>query len=216
MNEIFELIYPALIESTIMIFGSGLIAAIFGLIIGIILVLTKEDGLSSNIVLNKTLNTIIDFIRAVPFIILLVFITPLTRLIMGTSIGIKGSMLPLIVSATAFFSRLIESNLIEVDSGKIEAAKAAGATKFQIVKSVLVNESLPSIVRSFTNLLINIVGYSAMAGAIGGGGLGDLAIRYGYYLNRFNIMVITVIIIVILVNLIQILGTKIADKMERN
>jgi D-methionine transport system permease protein len=162
--------------------------------------------------LHSALSFVVNMVRSIPFIILLVAITPFTRLVVGTSIGTTAAMVPLAISAIPFFARLVESAISEIPAGLIEAALAMGASVFQIVKKVLIPEARASIIRGITLMLITLVGYSAMAGAIGGGGLGNLAIMYGYERFEIRIMVLTVLVLIIMVQLFQWCGDRIAKK----
>lgn len=191
------------IEMTII---SCFFAVIVGLPLGVILLITRHGHILQGITINRTLSVIVNAIRSVPFIILLVAITPFTRLVVGTSIGTVAAMVPLAISAIPFFARIVESALEEVPRGLIEASESMGASPFQIIRSVLIRESMSGIIRGITLTSITLVGYSAMAGAIGGGGLGDLAIRYGYQRFEPSVMVVTVLILIVMVQLMQWLG----------
>lgn len=193
---------------------SLLIAACCGLPIGVLLVITGPEHIRPNPVLHSALSTIVNIGRSLPFIILLVAIVPFTRFVVGTSIGTVGAIVPLTVSAIPFFARLVETNLLEVDGGVIEAAQAIGASTWQIIGKVLIPEAKSGLVLSITNCAVSLISYSAMAGAVGGGGLGDLAIRYGYQRFQPDVMVATVIILIILVQGIQSLGDWIARSID--
>lgn len=205
-NIFVQILFPALLDTLKMVMLSTLFAVILGAIPAIILVLTDEKGLRPNKFVFKTLDVIINALRSFPFIILMVSIVPLTRLIIGTSIGTNAAIVPLTIGAAPFAARVIESALKEVDYGIIEAAKSFGATDFQIIFKVMLKEAFPSLVLGITLTVISVIGYSAMAGAVGGGGLGDVAIKYGYYRFKTDIMVYTVIILVIIVQAFQTLG----------
>ena len=164
---------------------------------------------------NKTLGAIVNAIRSIPFIILMVAIIPLTRLIVGTAIGTTAAMVPLIITAIPFIGRQVETSLTEVPYGLVEAALSMGATPLQIIRRVLLPEAMPSIVAQLTTVVISLVGESAMAGAIGGGGLGDLAIRYGYQRFRPDVMIATVVILIILVQLVQFAGNLLAKRLNK-
>jgi len=197
-----------------MVIVSSVFAAIIGLPLGVFLFITRSVNLFEKKTINKLLGIIVNTVRSIPFIILLVAITPLTRLIVGTSIGTVAAMVPLALSAIPFFARIVESALSEVPIGLIEASLAMGASISQIVRKVLIPESLPALIRGMTLMLITLVGYSAMAGAIGGGGLGNLAIMYGYERFEVNIMIATVVILIMMVQLFQWSGDHLAKRLE--
>ncbi len=205
-----ELMIPALIETIIMVFFSTLISVILGLPLGVLLFLTEKGGIWEKPKLNSVLGTIVNILRSFPFLILMIAIIPFTRLIVGTTTGTAAIIVPLSISAFPFVGRIVESSLREVSPGLIEAAQSMGSTTFEIIKKVLIPEALPSIVSGITLTIINLIGYSAMAGAIGAGGLGDLAMRYGYYRYEIKIMVISVVVIILLVQIIQVIGNKIS------
>lgn len=208
--QLLNLLINGLWETIYMVGVSLLIAASCGLPIGVLLVITGPEHIRPNPVLHSALSTIVNIGRSLPFIILLVAIVPFTRFVVGTSIGTVGAIVPLTVSAIPFFARLVETNLLEVDGGVIEAAQAIGATTWQIIGKVLIPEAKSGLVLSITNCAVSLISYSAMAGAVGGGGLGDLAIRYGYQRFQPDVMIATVIILIILVQGIQSLGDWIA------
>lgn len=193
---------------------SLVLAELGGIPLGIALVITGPNHLWPCSWLNQILGIIVNVGRSIPFIILLVAIIPLTRLIVGTSIGTAAAMVPLTAAAIPFVARLVESSLLEVDSGVIEAAQAMGASPRQIIWKVLLPEALPSLVLGATITAVNLIGYSAMAGAVGGGGLGDLAIRYGYQRFRGDIMLATVLVLVLLVQVMQALGNRLARRLD--
>lgn len=198
-----------------MTFVSSLFAYIFALPLGVALVVTREDGLHPMGFLYKILDIVVNIGRSVPFLILLVAIQPLTKLIVGKSYGSTATIVPLVVAATPFIARLIESSLQEVDHGVIEAAQSMGASLSTIIFKVLIPEAKTSLMVGGTIAVGTVLSYSAMAGFAGGGGLGDIAVRYGYYRYDGEIMLITIILMVILVQLIQALGMKIARKTDR-
>ena len=189
-----------------MVAVATIIAAIIGLPLGITLVTTSRGHILENRFINQILGTIVNIIRSIPFIILMVAIIPLTRIIAGTSIGTTAACVPLTIVAIPFLSRLVETSIRDVDFGLVEAAESMGATPFQIIRKVLIPEALPTIINNITVLIVNLIGASAMAGAIGGGGLGDIAIRYGYQRFRADVMLATIIILIVGVNLIQACG----------
>jgi D-methionine transport system permease protein len=194
---------------------SSLIAVLLGLPLGIALVTTDRGGLFEAAPINRILGAIINVTRSLPFIILLVAIIPLTRLIVGTSIGSTAAIVPLALAATPFFGRIAEAALREVDRGLVEAAQAMGCTTWQIIAKVLIPEAIPALVLGVTITIINLIGYSAMAGAVGGGGLGDLAIRYGYQRFQVEVMIATIIVLIVLVQAIQWLGDRFARGLRR-
>lgn len=209
-----DLLYEASIQSIIMVFASAAIAIVIGLPLGVILVLTQAGGLKENSGVYNILSSLINLLRSVPFIILMLILFPLSRIILGTSIGTTAAIIPLSISASPFVARLIEQNLNNVDKGKIEAAIAMGSSDVDIIR-VQIKEALPSIVSSVTTTLVNIIGYSAMAGSIGGGGLGDTAIRYGVYRNETSTLWVAVVILVVFVQIIQISGTALSKAINK-
>ena len=213
-NAIIQLFITATFETLYMAFSAGLISAIFGIPLGILLYITAPKRFLEKKSLHLILGTIVNIGRSVPFIILVVAIIPLTKLIVGTFIGNTAMIVPLSVSAIPFVARMVEGALNEVPTGLIEAAQSMGATTLQIISKVLLPEAIPGIVHALTVTLIALIGYSAMAGAVGAGGLGKVGISYGY--QRFNpeVMIYTVIILVILVQIIQMAGDFIARKMN--
>lgn len=189
-----------------MVAVATIIGGIIGIPLGITLVTTSKGHILENRFINQILGTIVNIIRSIPFIILMVAIIPLTRLIAGTSIGTTAACVPLTIVAIPFLSRLVETSIRDVDFGLVEAAESMGATPFQIIRKVLIPEALPTIINNITVLIVNLIGASAMAGAIGGGGLGDIAIRYGYQRFRPDVMLATIIILIVVVNVIQVGG----------
>ena len=179
-SQLIALLFDGLIETLVMVGVSGGIGALFGIPLGVILILTDRGGILQNLTVNRVLGLVINAARSTPFIILMVAIIPFTRLVAGTSIGTAAAIVPLTIAAIPFIARLVETALREVPSGLIEAADAMGATPLQIVTKVLLPEALPGIVAGLTITFVSLIGYSAMAGAVGGGGLGDIGIRYGY------------------------------------
>lgn len=194
---------------------STLIAYVIGLPLGVILVITAPGGLKPSQSLFKTLDFIVNVVRSVPFLILLIAIMPLTKLLVGKSYGPAATIVPLAIAAAPFVARLVESSLLEVDHGVIEAAQSMGAGLFTIVFKVLLAEARTSLIVGCTIALATILGYSAMAGVVGGGGLGNIAIQYGYYRNKLQIMYAAVIILVIIVQVLQMIGTGISKKLDR-
>lgn len=208
-----ELLF-ALWETIYMVALSTLFSGIFGFAVAIVMILTGSGGLRPNKAVYSTLNLVVNLLRSFPFIILMIAIIPLTRLIAGTSIGSTASIVPLTIAATPFVARLMEGSFLEVDPGVVEAARSFGASDMQVVFGVMVKEATPSIVLNWAVVAINLLGYSAMAGVVGGGGLGDLAIKYGY--NRFqtDVMIYSVAILIIIVQLIQSVGNKVYDRIK--
>lgn len=192
-----------------------IISIIIGLPIGVVLVITRENGILENKIIFNILNVIINIFRSVPFIILVVAIIPFTRLVVGTSIGTTAAIVPLVLYTAFYIGRLVENSLLEVDHGTIELAQAMGATPWQIIWRFLLPEARSSLVLALTIATIGLIGASAMAGAVGGGGIGDLAITYGYNQFKTEVMIITVVTLIILVQLVQSLGNIIAKKLRR-
>ena len=212
VEQIVSLVGTATLQTLSMVFFSTVFSLILGLPLGILLCVTDPvSGIMPKPILNQILTRIVNVLRSFPFIILMILLFPLARIIVGTSIGTTATIVPLSIAAAPFVARVIESALKEVDPGVVQAARAMGSTNFQIIVKVLLPESMPSLVAGITLTIINLIGYSAMAGAIGGGGLGDLAIRYGYQRFRTDIMVVSVIVILVLVEVIQIIGTKLSS-----
>ncbi len=204
--------YKAFGETLIMVLISGSIGLLSGLLLGIILVITVDGGLYENKPLHKVLETVINIFRSIPFVILVALLVSFTRALVGTSIGIKGAIVPMVVGIVPFISRLIEQALLEVDKGVIEAAKAMGISKSYIVFHILIPEAKPGLIRSFVTATISLIGLSAMAGTVGGGGIGSFAVRYGYSRYMNDITFVTVVILVLGVNIIQSLGNRVAIK----
>lgn len=194
---------------------STLLAYVIGLPMGIFLVITAKDGLWPNRVVYKALDIIVNVTRSVPFLILLMLLIPFTRFVVGKSYGPTATIVPLTIAAAPFIARLVESSLLEVDHGVVEAAQSMGADTGAIVWKVLLVEARTSLIVGATIALGTILGYSAMAGAVGGGGLGDVAIRYGYYRYQADIMVVTVILLIILVQILQYIGTRLSKKLDK-
>ena len=210
-----DIILKAFNETVFMTFYSTIFSVILGFILAVILTISAEDGLRPNKIIYKVLDVIINILRSFPFIILMVFIIPLTRAIVGTSIGKEAAIVPLTFAAAPFVARIIESSLREVDKGVIEAAKSFGTSDFQIIFKVMLKEAVPSIVSGLTLTIISIIGYSAMAGTVGGGGLGYLAVSYGYQRFQKDVMIVTVIILIIIVQALQMLGNYLYKKLNK-
>ena len=214
-QEIIKLMLQGIEETFYMVAVATVIGGIIGIPLGITLVTTSKGHILENRFINQILGTIVNIIRSIPFIILMVAIIPLTRLIAGTSIGTTAACVPLTIVAIPFLSRLVETSIRDVDFGLVEAAESMGATPFQIIRKVLIPEALPTIINNITVLIVNLIGASAMAGAIGGGGLGDIAIRYGYQRFRPDVMLATIIILIVVVNVIQA-GGDFASRKKNN
>lgn len=211
MSQLFTLVSTSTIETLKMVFFSTLFSLLLGLPLGVLLSITaseQEGGIIPIPLLNNILGRVVNVLRSFPFIILMILLFPLSRLILGTSIGTKAAIVPLSIAAAPFVARVIESALKEVDPGVVQAAKSMGSTNYQIIIKVLIPEALPALVSGIILTIINLIGYSAMAGAIGGGGLGDLAIRYGFQRFRGDVMFVAVIVILLLVEIVQVIGDK--------
>lgn len=210
-SMLFSLVSQATGQTLIMVFASTVFSLILGLPLGILLCVTDPvSGITPKPLLYQVLTRIVNILRSFPFIILMILLFPLSRIIVRTSIGTTATIVPLSIAAAPFIARIIETALKEVDPGVIQAARAMGSTNMQIIVKVLLPEAMPSLVSGITLTIINLISYSAMAGAIGGGGLGDLAIRYGYQRFRTDVMIAAVVVILVLVELIQLAGTKIS------
>ncbi len=217
-SGIVKLIAVGILQTLYMTLGSALLAYLIGLPVGVVLYATDRGGVWENRIVNRILGIIVNFLRSVPFIILLIWVLPVTRAIVGTSIGSTATIVPLVISAAPFVARMVESSLKEVDAGVIEAAHAMGASPIQIITKVLLPEALPSLVVGSSIAVTTILGYSAMSGFTGGGGLGAIAINYGYYRYQNDMMLITVVLLVIVVQILQELGmhfAKLSDKRIR-
>jgi len=208
--EVLSMLPMATAETVYMTFVSTFFACLMGFPLGVYLFVTSPAGLAPRRVLYNVLSRIVNIFRSLPFIILMILLIPLTRLIIKTSIGPTAVIIPLSIAAAPFVARIAESALSEVESGVLTAARAMGSSNFQIIRKVLIPEAMPALVSGLTLTIIHLIGYSAMAGAIGGRGLGDLAIRYGYYRFRTDVTVGAVIVITILVEAIQIIGSSIS------
>ena len=211
MSPITELVLQSTWETVVMVFFSTLFAILLGFPLGIFLFVTSPCGIAPKIIPYQLISRIVNVLRSFPFVILMIVLFPLSRVVLGTAIGTEATIIPLSIAAAPFIARLTETALNEVDKGVIQAAVAMGASKRQVVRKVLIPEALPSIISGVTLTIITLIGYSAMAGAIGGGGLGDLAIRYGYQRFRTDVMIESVVIIIAMVEVIQFLGNKAAN-----
>ena len=216
MSQILILVGISTLQTLEMVLFSTLFSMVIGFPLGVLLYSTNSMGITPRPILNQVLSRIVNVLRSFPFIILMILLFPLSRLILGTSIGTTATIIPLSIAAAPFVARLVETALLEVDPGMIQAARAMGSTNSQIIYKVLIPESMPSLVSGITLTIINLIGYSAMAGTIGGGGLGDLAIRYGYQRFRPDVMAASVVVIIVMVELIQFVGTRIANRMLAN
>ncbi len=210
-----SLLWKALLQTAHMVFVSGIVGTLIGLPIGVFLATSNRGELFPAPTVNKIVGAIVNATRSTPFIILVVAIIPFTRMIAGTSIGTTAAIVPLTIATIPFIARLIESSIREVDRGLIEAARAMGATPIQIVSKVLLPEALPSIVLALTLTLVSLVGYSAMVGAVGGGGLGDLGIRYGYQRFMPEVMLAVVVVLIVVVQAIQSAGDILARRFDK-
>lgn len=210
-----DLLWRSLGETLIMTGFSSLFTLVFGLPLGLLLILTDRNGLLQNLVVNRVVGAVVNAFRSVPFIILLVALIPFTRLIMGTALGTWASIVPLSIAAIPYYARMAEVSLREVDHGLIEAARSMGASRWTIIKEVLIPESMPGLIAGFTVTIVTLIGASAMAGAIGAGGLGDLAIRYGYQRFNYPIMAAVVAVLIVIVCLIQWIGDRLVQKVDK-
>ena len=213
MDQILELVGSSTLETLLMVFFSTLFAILIGFPLGVLLNITNKYGIMPKAGFNLVLSRIIDILRSFPFVILMIVLLPLTRLILGTAIGTAATIIPLSIAAAPFVARITETALNEVDPGVVQAARAMGSTNWQIIYKVLVPEAMPSVVSGITLTVINLVSYSAMAGTLGGGGLGDLAIRYGYQRFRTDVMIASVVVIIVMVAVIQFVGTRLTNYM---
>lgn len=212
--SLFPDLVKAFKDTLLMVFISGFIATMLGVPLGVILTVTREDNLLENKLINSLLGKVINTFRSIPFVILLTAIIPITRFLVGTTIGLKGAIVPLVFASTPFVARQIESALLDVDKGVIEAARAMGSSPFEIIYRVLLVEALPGIVYGLTITTVSLIGFSAVAGTVGAGGLGDFAIRYGYQYFRTDIMIVTTIILLIIVSVVQNLGDYLLKRLN--
>lgn len=215
LQELQGIVIPAIYETVYMVFFSSLFSIAIGLVMGIVLYVTEKGNILQNVFINKVLGTIVNIGRSVPFVIMMIAVFPLSKFIVGTSIGSTASIVPLTVAAAPFVARMVETSLKELDRGVIEASISMGATEWQIITKVMIPETAPSIILGITMTIINIIGYSAMAGTIGGGGLGDIAVRYGYQRFRTDILIVSVVIMIIMVQLIQWIGNFISKRLNK-
>lgn len=213
--ELTQMILTGIGETLYMTLVSTLLGYLFGLPMGIVLAVTDADGIKPNAFVYKIFDFISNVIRSIPFLILLIILIPFTRLLIGKSYGSTATIVPLVVAAAPYIARMVESSLKEVDHGVIEAARSMGASTFAIITRVLLVEARTSLITGATIATTTILGYSAMAGTIGGGGLGDIAIRYGYYRYETNIMLVTVILLILLVQIFQTIGNKLSSHLDK-
>lgn len=204
----------ATVDTLLMLGGSMVLTVLFGVPLGVLLYLSGRGRLAANPVLNGLLSLVVNILRSVPFIILLIVMLPVTVLLVGTSLGVAGAIPPLVVGAAPFYARLVETALREVDKGVVEATQAMGGSTFQIVTRALLPEAMPGIIAGATVTAIALVSYTAMAGAVGAGGLGDLAIRFGYQRFQTDVMVVTVVLLLVLVQILQMLGDRLVAKVS--
>ncbi len=216
LHELLQDLVKAFGETFQMVGVSLALAIVLGIPLGLLLYVTERGLFAENRVVNAIGGFLVNVVRSIPFVILLVLLLPLTQWMLGSTIGPSAASVPLAVAAVAFYARLVHASLWEVDRGVIEAATAAGASPFQIVRYVLLPESLPGLIRGLTVTAVSLIGYSAMAGIVGGGGVGDLAIRFGYYRYETTVMVVTVVILIVLVQVVQTIGDVIAHRADRN
>ena len=214
-NEVLQMLVKGIGETLYMTLASTLFGYLFGLPMGILLTISDKEGIRPNAFLYKIMDVIANIVRSVPFLILLIVLIPFTRFIVGKSYGSTATIVPLVVAAVPYIARMVESSLREVDAGVIEAARSMGASTFTIVTKVLLVEARTSLIVGVTITLGTILGYSAMAGTVGGGGLGDIAIRYGYYRYEAGIMAVTVILLILLVQIFQTLGMKLSVHLDK-
>ena len=214
-EQVIKLLITGTLDTLQMTVISTIMAMIIGIPLGVVLVVTSKGHILENAALNKILGAIVNATRSIPFIILMVAIIPFTRMVVGTSIGTTAACVPLTLAAIPFLARLVETSIKDIQFGVIEAAQSMGASPFQIIRKVLLPEALPTIIDNVTVLIVNLIGYSAMAGAIGGGSLGDIAIRYGYQRFQGDIMLATIIILIIMVQVIQMIGDGLSKAMNK-
>lgn len=214
-SQIILMLLEGIKDTLYMTLSATILGYVFGLPMGVVLTVTDRDGIKPNAVIYKIFDVIANIVRSVPFLILLIVLIPFTRFVVGKSYGPTATIVPLVIAAAPYIARMVESSLKEVDAGVIEAARAMGASNFQIITKVMLVEARTSLVVNATISLGTILGYSAMAGTVGGGGLGDIAIRYGYTRWQTDIMIVTVILLIILFQIFQTLGMKIANRLDK-
>lgn len=214
-SQVIKMLLEGIRDTVYMTLVSTFAGYVIGLPMGVVLTVTDKDGIKPNAVIYRILDAISNVVRSIPFLILLILLIPFTRLIVGKSYGSTATIIPLVITAAPYIARMVESSLKEVDKGVIEAAKSMGATNLDIIFRVMLVEARTSLIIGATIAMGTILGYSAMAGTVGGGGLGDIAVRYGYYRWQTNIMIVTVILIIILFQIFQTVGMKTAGKLDR-
>ena len=214
-KEVVDMILKGIQETLYMTLLSTLMGYVIGLPMGVLLAVSDKEGLKPNRVLYRILDVIANIVRSIPFLILLILLIPFTRMIVGKSYGSTATVVPLVIAAGPFIARMVESSLKEVDEGVIEAARSMGGSNLRIIVKVLLVEARTSLINGATIAVGTILGYSAMAGTIGGGGLGDIAIRYGYHRYQADIMIVTVVLLVILVQIFQMIGTTLANRLDK-
>lgn len=212
MTEIFS---SATVSTIVLTLGSTLLAYLIGMPLGIILILTDKEGIHPNRIINSLLGFVVNVLRSIPFLILAMWMMPVTRAIVGTTVGDKGTLLPLVVAAAPFVARMVESSIKEVDHGIIEAAQSMGAPTTKIITKVMLGEAMPSLLVGFCITITTILGYTAMAGFLGGGGLGKVAVNYGFYKFQGDLMTVAVILLVILVQVFQEIGMRLSRRMDK-
>ena len=214
-STMINMIWWGLLQTLYMTLASTLISYVLGIPMGVILVACDKDGVKPLPIVHKILDIIVNITRSIPFLILLIAVIPITRFITGTTIGSNATIVPLVMAAAPFIARMVESSLREVDKGLIEASLSMGASPFQVICKVLLPEAKPSLIVGAAISTTTILGYSAMAGIVGGGGLGDIAIRYGYYRYENGVMIVTVVLLVLVAQVFQEIGMKIAEKQDK-
>ena len=214
-EKMMSMLVDGTVESIYMTIATTLLSYLIGTPLGVLLVVSGKNGIRPMSLTNKVVGAVVNILRSVPFLILMITIQPLTKLVVGSTIGTRAAIFALVVSAAPFVARMVEQSLLEVDAGVVEAAQSMGASNFQIVWKVLLPEGKPSLINGSIVSAVTILGYSAMAGFIGGGGLGDIAIRYGYNRYQFSTMMITVVLLVLLVQIIQAAGERIALRTDK-
>lgn len=213
-EKVIEMLLEGIRDTLYMTLVSTIIGYVIGLPLGVLLNVSNENGLRPNKIIYRIGDFICNIVRSVPFLILLILLIPFTRLIVGKSYGSTATIVPLVICAAPYIARVVESSLNEVDAGVIEAAKSMGASNMQIIMKVMLVEAKTSLITGFTITTGLLLGYSAMSGTVGGGGLGDIAVRYGYYRWQTDIMIVTVILLIIIFQIIQYIGTKVATKLD--
>ena len=214
-QEIIDMLIKGIGETLYMTVASTVLGYVFGLPMGVLLAVTDKDGLSPNAAVYKVLDVIANIVRSIPFLILLILLIPFTRALVGKSYGSTATIVPLVIAAVPFIARMVESSIKEVDAGVIEAARSMGASNMRIVMKVLLVEARTSLITGATIAIGTILGYSAMSGTVGGGGLGDIAVRYGYYRYQTDIMIVTVVLLILLVQLFQTAGMYLASRLDK-